>query len=245
MSHPPHRLQEAAERLLSLKVELRAARQHFRSALLRHRTQEQLPAGVSLSAKVQLCRLAVDEARVRAFLAARMQRPVGAIHRRVADLLAWYSSKNEAERVHDAGPSAAPAAVRAGAVVDKYLQENNLHEWVTIQNLLKGNTPTTLVVLHRLAGAEPSAAYAFGGSAPSKKAAQFIAVLETMAGMLGFDLVTSANSTTYSSERCRTRRSRMGSENAKNGAPLGVRRRASLKKGVPPGGTTFRPAYRL
>ena len=121
VSHPPHRLQEAAERLLSLKVELRAARQHFRSALLRHRTQEQLPAGVSLSAKVQLCRLAVDEARVRAFLAARMQRPVGAIHRRVADLLAWYSSKNEAERVHDAGPSAAPAAVRAGAVMDKYL----------------------------------------------------------------------------------------------------------------------------
>ena len=127
----------------------------------RHRTQEQLPAGVSLSAKILLCRLAGDEAQVRAFLAARTQRPLDAIHRRVADLLAWYSSKNEAHRVHVAGPSAAPAAARAGAVVDQYLQENNVHEWVTTQNLLKGTTPTTLVVLHRFAGAEPSAASAF------------------------------------------------------------------------------------
>ena len=129
----------------------------------------QLVAGASLSAKILPRRLSGDQAPVRAFPAATTQGPVDAIHRDVADLLAWYSSKNETERLHVAGPSAAPAAARAGAVVDKYLQEYNLHEWVMTQNLLKGTAPTTLVGLHRLASAEPSAAFAFGCSAPRRK----------------------------------------------------------------------------
>ena len=138
-----------------------------------------------MSAKILLCRRACDEVRVRAFLSAKTQRSEESIDRHVADLLAWYSSTSEAERVQLAEPSAAPAAARAGAVVDKYMQEHHLHEWVTTQNLVKGITPTTPVVLQHLAGPAPPAAPAVGGRAPRRKRRSSLQFLRRWRGCWG------------------------------------------------------------
>ena len=217
VSHSLHVLQEAAAQLENREAKLRTEQRDCRNALRRHMYQEQLPAGATLSAKILLCRQAGDEAGVRAFLSAKTQRSVDAIDRHVADLLAWYSTTSEAERVQVAEPSAAPAAARAGAVVDKYLQENNLHAWVTTQNLVKGITPTTPVVLQHLAGAVPPAAPAVGGRASRRRRRSSLQFLRRWRRRWGVRLGLIGKLDHVLEQEMQDKAPRMGDEKCKHG----------------------------